>query len=254
MIEIKVAEDTASDDVRVLNELTKSATIFERLDNLESDVDDIKVDVAEVMEALETMNKDFVSAKTESINNKDLNDLFGRVIIAYGNSCLNRPSGLNGYLINIPHDTRPTVYNKQIWITRPANNVYVRNMDGGTWGDWIPLHYDTGWQNLTLASGISVFNANRPVQYRRINNTVYVRGGIKGVKANGTVIATLPSGYRPQYAFYFVQNTSNQDNYAIVARFQIKTTGEIVMQYDSGSFEDETGSNWYNLECSFLID
>lgn len=250
MIEIRVDEKTAVEEKMVLDELTKSQTIFERLDALEAGLDSVE-------KVINSLNTDFVPDATESINNADLNELFGRVIIAYGNQCANRPSGLNGYLINIPHDKRPTVYNKQIWITRPNNDVFIRNMDNEEWGEWIPLHYDTGWKNLSLASGITVHNADRPVQYRRINNTVYIRGGIKGIKADSTLIATLPSGYRPQYAFYFVQNMSytkgTPQSYANFARFVIKTDGSLIMQYTSDSFEHDA-ANWFDIECSFLID
>ena len=248
MIDIKIAENTAKEEMEVLDDLTKNATVFERLDALEESI-------ATINKLIASLNTDFVPDATESINNADLNELYGRVIIAYGNQCLNRPSGLNGYLINIPHDKRPTVYNKQIWITRPNNDVYIRNMDGEEWGEWLMLHYDSGWKNLTLANGISVYNADRPVQFRRINNVIYLRGGIKGVKGNNTLIGTLPSNYRPQYAHYFVQNMSyfKATAAANIARFQINTEGEIIMQYND-DVEDKTADQWYNLETSFLVD
>ena len=216
-----------------------SESIFDRLDSLEN--------------TIKNLGNDYLSTKCKSINNADLNEQFGKVIIAYGNSCLNRPSGLNGYLINIPHDNRPTVYNKQIWITRPNNNIYIRNMDNSVWGDWQPLHYDTGWLDMTLANGIANSNADRPAQYRRINNTVYIRGGVKGINARGKLIATLPNGYRPKIAVYYVQNMSNNQDAAAMTRMQIKTDGQIMMQYNTNGGNYDANS-WYNLETSFLID
>ena len=54
---------------------------------------------------------------------------------------------------------------------------------------------DTGWKNMTMASGAEGSSSDVP-QYRRIGNLVYLTGQ---VTTHGIVgpIATLPVGYRP---------------------------------------------------------
>lgn len=67
---------------------------------------------------------------------------------------------------------------------------------------WVALHDPaavTDWAALTLQnSWVSFGGAFATPSYRLINNVVYVKGGVKsGTTTAGTVIATLPSGFRP---------------------------------------------------------
>lgn len=248
-------------------------TIFERLDALEVTVNGLNTDynhlngqlvsveeTVEIMlqniEEIRGMINGFISDKTESINNADLNELYGRLIIAYGNSCLNRPSSANGYLINIPHDNHPTVYNKQIWITRPANDIYIRNMDGGAWGDWTPLHSDTGWKDLPLINGAVAYNNSLKPQYRKIGNQIFLRGVVKNITVANMTFAELPEGFRPTIPAYFVAGsaTVNQGGNSIATFYncQINNDGSIRITTNSiGSYNE----NYYlRLSGSFLID
>ena len=60
---------------------------------------------------------------------------------------------------------------------------------------------DSGWQTLSLASGVDVYSTGMDPKYRKVDDTVYITGQVKPkaeVAANGTLdIGTLPSGYRP---------------------------------------------------------
>ena len=131
MIEFKIVRETAADEAsefeRIIKELTP-ASIYD-------DVDELQTKVA----ALETAITGCLSNASENLNDKDLNECIGRIIIGYGNNCLNKPTGTNGYLINIPHNSRGDLFNKQIWFCRPANAIYFRNMDNGTFGEWAKI-------------------------------------------------------------------------------------------------------------------
>ena len=61
----------------------------------------------------------------------------------------------------------------------------------------------TAWTNLTLQNSWTALTA---CQYRKVNDIVYVRGSMQnGTPAAGTVLATLPSGFRPTATFYVTQ-------------------------------------------------
>lgn len=57
---------------------------------------------------------------------------------------------------------------------------------------------DSGWINMTLAEGWSMYdyNTDKP-QYRKIGNRVFFRGLVNATAAAGTQITTLPIGFRP---------------------------------------------------------
>lgn len=64
---------------------------------------------------------------------------------------------------------------------------------------WVAAREDTGWVSLTLVSSwVNYGSGYVTAQYRKINGVVHVRGVIKsGTTTGGTVVATLPAGYRP---------------------------------------------------------
>ena len=63
---------------------------------------------------------------------------------------------------------------------------------------------DEGWKDLTLQSNWVAFDADRPAQYRKVNDIVYLRGLIKsGTTTGGTLLFTLPVGCRPKHTKYF---------------------------------------------------
>lgn len=82
--------------------------------------------------------------------------------------------------------------------------------DGSTWADALG---DTGWaaaslQNLWVNFGGGLADA----AYRRIGGIVYLRGTIKdGSLTNGTLLFTLPAGFRPASTlrFMLLSNTAN---------------------------------------------
>lgn len=244
IIERETAADEANEFERIIRELTP-ASIYD-------DVTELQTKVAE----LETLiaNGGFLKSAAENLNNKDLNTCVGKIIIGYGNECTNRPINQNGYFINIPHNDRPTLYGKQIYITRQTNSIYMRNLENGTFGAWVTLRHDTGWIDLPLASGISAYSSTQYPQYRRINNTVYLRGAVKGIRTDKTIIGTLPGGYRPTKVVSFAQNMSMSGGAANFARWQIQTDGDIEMQYTNHNLIEYEGTEWFPIDVSFLND
>lgn len=60
------------------------------------------------------------------------------------------------------------------------------------------LEADTGWQNLSYASGFSAGTANQ-LKYRVKNGICYIKGGATGTFTSGTytTVATLPQSITP---------------------------------------------------------
>lgn len=248
MISFIIERETAADEVNEFERIIKELTPISIYDDVEA----LQTKVAE----LETLivNGGFLKSAATGVNNRDLNTCIGEIIIGYGNECTNRPINQNGYFINIPHDSKPTLYGKQIYITRQSNSIYMRNLENGTFGAWVTLRHDTGWIDLPLASGISAYSGTQTPQYRRINNTVYIRGAVKGIKTDKTIIATLPAGYRPTKVVSFAQNMSMSGGAANFARWQVQTDGDIEMQYTNHSLIEYAGTEWFAIDASFLND
>lgn len=117
------------------------------------------------------------------------------------------------------------------------------------------LFNDSGWINFTLESGATAYNSDNTPGVRKIGNvsngfaTVYLRGAFKGLTTLGSVICTLPVGYRPQQAHTFttaaVSGTTVQDTVTI----QVLPTGSIKLLASSGSL---SSSAMISLATSFL--
>lgn len=113
---------------------------------------------------------------------------------------------------------------------------------------------DSGWKNLTLASGISVYSSAQQPRYRKIGKFVIVTGAVKGIKGDRTIIGTLPTGFRPSKVISFVQNMSATNGIANIARWQVQTDGDIEMQYNDYPWEELDGTEWYPLDVIFTVD
>ena len=117
----------------------------------------------------------------------------------------NYPAGYAGFLEVVANDGETELL--QIYTTYNAPSAaagasYMRNRYQGVWSPWVIMYYDSGWVDLTLASGWipSAAAGQAPtVQCRRVNNVVRFRGRASGTLNVGTTtqIATIPAGYRP---------------------------------------------------------
>ncbi|MGA1812767.1 hypothetical protein VH571_10325 [Frondihabitans sp. 4ASC-45] len=90
-------------------------------------------------------------------------------------------------------------------------------------GSWQQFTGDTGWVGFSPASG---FTATSNLAYRRIGQTVYLRGQIQPNSGNivASTLATLPGGIAP------AQNTAYQANGSgtVTSKVLINTDGTIV--------------------------
>lgn len=249
-------------------------TLFERMEALETLVTSLQTDfinlgkhfvsveetVEEMLTEIDTIKGEInglLPNQAENINGKNLNSLTGRIIIAYGNDCTNRPVNVNGYFVNIPHNSRPNEYGKQFFITRPANNIFVRNLENGKFGAWESLINkvdDSGWIDLPLLGDVIPYSDTNTPQYRKIGNVVWLRGYVKNILAAQTEIGRLPEGFRPAKTYSYVQNTSMlSGNVACTSRLKIATDGVLSVEgISNGAVYG--ASKWFPIDTSFLID
>ena len=103
---------------------------------------------------------------------------------------------------------------------------------------------DSSFQNLQLASGISVGTIAKQAKYKKTGGIVSVVGDISGVTAERTTIATLPVEYRPPYQIYFLGTCSGKR----FCRWFILPNGNITLEWVSDGKYD---SPWYGLNFSF---
>jgi|KBSMisStaDraftv2_1062788.scaffolds.fasta_scaffold780071_1 hypothetical protein len=83
------------------------------------------------------------------------------------------------------------------------------------------------WNTATLVNSWVAFSAgNPPLQYRKIGDTVQLRGLIKG-GASGPTITTLPAGYRPPQQILLPSISSD----GAACRLTIETTGIITATF-----------------------
>ncbi|AOH54497.1 hypothetical protein ABE28_009040 [Peribacillus muralis] len=112
----------------------------------------------------------------------------------------------------------------------------------------------TPWINLTLQNGVKSYQSNRTPQYKKIGNIVYLRGAVTNVLANGTIMATLPIGYRPlDMTHNYAQNGSNISGRSTNTRISVTTVGEIIMDGASELSQYEDGK-WFPINTSFPVD
>ena len=119
------------------------------------------------------------------------------------------------------------------------------------------LEQDTGWKTLSLSSSSYKTADNLSFQYRRRGSKVTLRGNINpqgsGFKV-GTeyVVATLPSGYRPQRPFYYI-GAANGVSYT---RWYINADGEVRYVFHSGSSTSGAApsTSWASIWVEFDID
>lgn len=104
---------------------------------------------------------------------------------------------------------------------------------------------DSNWVNFTLENNAQAYNTGLTPGYRKYNNQVFLRGCVKNVTASGTVIATLPTGYRPAMTRYYTIATGS-----ITATIEIGTNGQVKLANVIGTL---AASSLIPIDTSFII-
>lgn len=122
---------------------------------------------------------------------------------------------------------------------------------GGGWTGLAMLWHtgnltDSGWQSLTLQNGwTNTGGAWATAQCRKFGSKVTVRGVISpGTTANGTLIATLPTGFRPSAQQQFVVGALAL---GAPTNMRVATNGQITIY-------DASGSQPTSMHMEFYVD
>lgn len=126
-----------------------------------------------------------------------------------------------------------------------ANNFSVTNagtvgMDSlvvvTQWGN------GNGWQSLSFNTGWGDYGAPYQTgQYKRVGDFVFLRGLVKRSSGVATIIATLPSGYRPA-AFCHAATTSSN----AFAEIDINSSGQIDLAIGSATAWVSLNGIWFS--------
>jgi len=104
---------------------------------------------------------------------------------------------------------------------------------------------DSGWIEPTLNSPYTNFGSPYGnTQYRKIGDNVNIQGLVYiNSASSGSVIFTLPSGYRPSRRLVFGQATANTS----ITRIDVRTNGDVVAQVITDA------TSWVSLAITFMV-
>lgn len=183
-------------------------------------------------------------SKSYSYNNKDLNDLIDTAFY-YCNGAINRPTNRNGYIFV---QNTGTDYAYQKYITYNAASTYERVRTGGEWQPWTEVIYDSGWRDLELLNGWSVYSGQVIPQIRRIGKHVYLRGLLLATADTTSRYAVvIPEDCRPNitnnlYFSMIVANNNDSTKRCEMVQITPPDDGRILV---FGSYKE---ADWFGLE------
>lgn len=219
-------------------------------------------DVAELQEqvvALQTQVSTLqgqVTSQVDLVENTDLNSLtIGRYVIptkAVSETLINKPTTSTAtgiiYVVDGGSGGQMTMY--YIICDKSIVRYYHRAYYLNAWGTWNEVDTsDSGWVALPLATGIGQHNSSSfPARYRKIGKKVRIEGAINGVTAGNSLVATLPSGFRPSCDMYYLgaRNGGESDTYSIMSNGQIKLV--------DSSNDTYNADQYHFINTEFLID
>lgn len=117
--------------------------------------------------------------------------------------------------------------------------------------------YDSSWQEPTFSSQFEHYNSAQTLKYRRIGNTVEIRGACKPTSTiTGSVdeylIFTLPDGYRPSHRIFCICQGSGVSIYMV----SIATDGSVYFSRcrEGNTYVDATTTFWLPINVQFFVD
>jgi len=107
--------------------------------------------------------------------------------------------------------------------------------------------HDTGWQPVTLRSGIAAYASDTVPRWRRIGNQVYVNGAIKGLGASpsSTPVGDIPVLGRPDRNLQWTSPSSGGSQ----TNWQLSSSG--VLQIMNTTFPTTGVGTWFPFSCTF---
>ncbi len=218
----------------------KVETNKNNIENLNEKVEDNTSYLKEIEQNYYSLNNAIPIPSNSDLNNYTEPGNYFSAGSGISNTLTNCPFTDGAFALKVERITIGTAINLRQILKANSSNVITceRNCLNGTWLEkWKQLATveDTGWIDLPLASGITVDGKITP-QYRRVNNQVFICGSILGVDSTGKVVATLPVGFRPSRANYYVGFTTGTYTNAI----RIDSNGNIIVQSNSSGTYDPT--------------
>ena len=182
---------------------------------------------------------------TVDLNTKTRNEFFSCNVPRNGPDI---SSGLKEYYVAVYSEFDD--YLCQNAIQKKSGKMFTRTRHNGNWTPWVEYAIVsdlsvTPWQNLVLANGWNHHQQYNNVQYcKSFDGVVYLSGTAnKGKIAAGTVLGTLPVGYRPSKSIY----VSALNNSYTIAILGIEPTGNIIIKAN-------VDATWLNFDnVSFKI-
>ena len=154
------------------------------------------------------------------------------------------PSGTNNYgYINVTTHSSDNNHCVQMYVPFNKDSIYMRRCESGTWKNWVIVstnELETSWKTATLTEGWQHHSNFGSVQYSKTSDgIVFIRGTCRdGKTKDGTVLFTLPEGYRPS-AGLFKTGLNNSYGIAVIA---VYPTGNVVIK------SNNVDSQWLNLD------
>lgn len=114
---------------------------------------------------------------------------------------------------------------------------------------------DTGWQNITLNSGITSYSTSWTPQYRfiTINGVSFLslKGAVKGLTGAAT-IGALPSDVASKISntLPYVQTMSAINNTPQFNKLSVQTNGNIILEFSTTSL---TNSQWIPIGTTLML-
>ena len=226
---------TTAENVANIND--NFSELYDARSSIYDDVEQLQADVLQLQTDMTTAQADItalqnMSGRTPLSANTDLNSLGpGHYYIPeydIASTILHKPDSTNQTAAIDVVEAGNTGQLIMIYrgCIKEYINEWVRVYYANGWGDWLREGgNDTGWVNMTLNTGWTMNDyASELPQYRKIGNIVYLRGLINATSAAGTIITTLPNGFRPSGYFNRFVCSLNQSDNAIV---QINANGQI---------------------------
>lgn len=112
---------------------------------------------------------------------------------------------------------------------------------------------DSGWIVLPLAGDVQAYSDDLTPKYRKIGKEVFLTGVVKNITQANTVLAQLPTGFRPIRQTYFIAGSSTLSNgVASFYNCQINADGNVrITTHSSATYN---ANHYLRLNGSFLID